>query len=156
MSRLLACLALAALALTQGIGGAVADSIDLPRSEDDLKVAVRAAIESGDFDAFERMVLWTGISPYKRRIVSAQIRHSLARPIRKIEIEPADLETRRDLQSLGGLRLNLPVVDLLRVTYGDEPGEMGVPATVFLIGKLDGAYRIVLLVRKSPPQDDDD
>lgn len=151
--RLLAFVTIVIASLWQTMAAAAVP--DLPKSEDELKVAVRSAIETGDFEAFERMVHWTGISPYKRRIVSAQIRHSLSRPIEKIEIETADMETRRDLQSIGDLRLNLPVIDLLRVTYADEPGEHGAPTTVFLIGKLDGAYRIVLLVKKKTGVDVD-
>jgi hypothetical protein len=130
-------------------------SSDLPRSEEELRVAVRAAIEAGDFPAFERLVLWTDVSPYKRRVISAQIRHSLGRPIQKIEVEEADVETRRSLQNLRNLRLNLPVLDLLRVTYGDGVDEPVTPAAVFLVGKLDGAYRIALLVRKADGKDND-
>lgn len=100
-------------------------------------------------------MLWTDVSPYKRRVISAQIRHSLARPIRTIEVETADVETRRSLQNLRNLRLNLPVLDLLRVTYGDGVDEPVTPATVFLIGKLDGAYRIALLVRRADGKDSD-
>ncbi|WP_139247740.1 hypothetical protein [Hyphomicrobium sp. CS1GBMeth3] len=116
---------------------------------------VRKAIEAGDFPTIERLVLWNGVSPFKRRIVSSQIRHSLGRPIQKIEIEPADIETRRDLQSLGNLKLNLPVSDLLRVTYDDADDASVTPATVFLIGKLEGAYRIVLLNKRKPGEDVD-
>jgi hypothetical protein len=134
---------------------ATAAPSDLPRSEEELVAAIRAAIETGDFPAFERLVLWTDISAYKRRVVSAQIRHSLGRPIQKIEVEEADEETRRGLQNIRNLRLNLPVLDLLRVTYGDGADEPVTPTAVFLIGKLDGAYRIALLVRKTTVEDND-
>ncbi len=135
---------------------ALAAAPGLPTSQDALVKEVRKAIETSDFPAIERLVIWTDISPFKRRVVSAQIRHSLARPIRKIEIEPADMATRRDLQSITNLRLNLPVSDLLRVTYDDQDGASpNTPATVFLIGKFEGAYRIVLLIKKKPGEDAD-
>ncbi|MCK9910360.1 hypothetical protein MXD81_14540, partial [Microbacteriaceae bacterium K1510] len=93
--------------------------------------------------------------PYKRRIIASQIRHSLGRPIHTIVLEEADVETRRDLQNLRNLRLNLPVSDLLRVTFSDAENSTEEPSTVFLIGKLDGAYRIALLVKKASHKDDD-
>lgn len=152
--RLLFLAAFALLASAQG--QAIAATPGLPTSQDALVSEVRKAIETGDFPAIERLVIWNGTSPYKRRIVSSQIRHSLGRPIQKIEIEPADMETRRDLQGIGNLKLNLPVSDLLRVTYDDADDASSVtPATVFLIGKLEGAYRIVLLNKRKPGEDAD-
>lgn len=146
--------ALAFLASAQS--PALAAAPGLPTSQNALVSEVRKAIETGDFPTIERLVLWNDVSPFKRRVVSAQIRHSLARPIQKIEVEPADLETRRDLQNLPNLRLNLPVSDLLRVTYDDADGaSSATPATVFLIGKFEGAYRIVLLIKKKPVVDAD-
>ncbi len=121
---------------------------DLPTTPDALLAEVRRAIEHGDFPAFERLVLWNDVSAHKRRVIAAQIRHSLSRPIQHIEMESADKETRRDLQNLLDLRLNLPVSDLIRVTYDDGADQPAAPATVFMIGKLSGAYRIALLVKK--------
>lgn len=144
--RLLALIAVGTIIAAGRMSAAA--SPDLPTSPDALLVEVRRAIEQGDFPAFERLVYWTDVSRHKRRIIAAQIRHSLSRPIQRIELESADKETRRDLQGLLDLRLNLPVSDLLRVTYDDGAGEPVAPATVFMIGKLNGAYRIALLVKK--------
>lgn len=151
--RLLSLVALALLASAQSLTWAAAPG--LPTSQDALVSEIRKAIESGDFPAIDRLVLWNDVSPFKRRVVSAQIRHSLARPIQRIEVEPADMKTRRELQSLPNLRLNLPVSDLLRVTYDDADKASTTPATVFLIGKFEGAYRIVLLIKKKPVDDAD-
>lgn len=134
---------------------ALAAPADPPTSQGGLISQVKQAIENGDFETIEKLVLWTDVSPYKRRVIASQIRHSLGRPIQSIALEEADIETRRELQNLRNLRLNLPVSDLLRVTFNDADGSADEPATVFLIGKLDGAYRIALLVRKAPPKDDD-
>lgn len=134
---------------------ALAVSVDPPTSQNGLIAQMKQAIEKGDFEAIEKIVLWTDVSPYKRRVIASQIRHSLGRPIQSIVLEEADIETRRELQSLRNLRLNLPVSDLLRVTFGDADGAADEPATVFLIGKLNGAYRIALLVKKAAPKDDD-
>lgn len=136
-------------------GVALAAPREPPKSQDGLIAEVRLAIEKGDFEAIENIVLWTDVSPYRRRVISSQIRHSLGRPIHSIALEEADIETRRELQNLRNLRLNLPVSDLLRVTFGDSDGSAEEPATVFLIGKLEGAYRIALLVKKAAPKDDD-
>ena len=130
-----------------GSGLTPATASELPKTEEDFVKAVRTAIETGDFPSFERMVWWGDISAYKRRVVSAQIRHSLSRPVQKLEIETADIQTRRDLQNIQNLRLTLPVKDLLRVTYADGEGLKEAPVTVFLVGKLEGSYRISLLVR---------
>lgn len=142
-------LALASFGFIMVINGAVsAAPPDLPTTPDGLLAEVRQAIEHGDFPAFERLVYWTDVSRHKRRVIAAQIRHSLSRPIQNIELESADDETRRDLQSLMNLRLNLPVSDLLRVTFDDGKGDPVAPATVFMVGKLNGEYRIALLVKK--------
>lgn len=143
-------LALAFLALVT-VGGALvrAASPELPTTQDALVAEVRHAIETGDFSTFEQLVLWTDVGAYKRRVIASQIRHSLARPIRSIQVEEADIETRRELQNLRNLRLNLPVSELLRVTFSDSGSDPVAPATVFLIGKLNGAYRIALLVKKA-------
>jgi hypothetical protein len=121
---------------------------DLPTTPHELVAEVRRAIEQGDFPAFERLVFWNDVSAFKRRVIASQIRHSLSRPIERIELESADVQTRMELQNLLNLRLNLPVSDLLRVTFGDGAGEPDAPATVFMVGKLNGAYRIALLVKK--------
>lgn len=136
-------------------GAAIAAPVDPPTSQDGLIAQVKQAIEKGDFETIEKIVLWTDVSPYKRRIIASQIRHSLGRPIHTIVLEEADVETRRDLQNLRNLRLNLPVSDLLRVTFSDAENSTEEPSTVFLIGKLDGAYRIALLVKKASHKDDD-
>lgn len=143
------------LALMVAVGAlslAAAAPADPPTSQEAFIAEVKQAIESGDYATMERLVLWTDVSPHKRRVIAAQIRHSLQRPVRRIELEEADIETRRELQNLRNLRLNLPVSELLRVTFDDAEPNTEAPATVFLVGKLEGAYRIALLVRKAPPE----
>lgn len=131
-----------------GNGAVSAAPPTLPTTADELVAQVQQAIEKGDFPAFERLVYWTDVGRFKKRVIASQIRHSLSRPIQRIQLETADDQTRRDLQSLLNLRLNLPVSDLLRVTFDDGNGEPVAPATVFMVGKLNGAYRIALLVKK--------
>ena len=126
-----------------------------PTTEEELIETVRTAIEKADFEAFEDLVLWTDVSPFKRRLISVQIRHGLDRPIGKITLEHADTATRFDLQRMRGVRLNMPVTYLLRVAYNDEPGELGgTPGAVYMVGKLDGVYRIAVLVRSETHDDD--
>ena len=144
-----------AVMLMSATFGSMAEAKALPRTEGELIATVRTAIEKGDFEAIEELVLWTDVSAFKRRLISVQIRHGLDRPIAKVELEHADTETRFDLQRMRGVRLNMPVTYLLRVTYGDEPGALGgTPAAVYMVGKLDGEFRIALLVRSANAQPD--
>lgn len=123
-------------------------ALPLPKTEDEFVAAVRTAIEKEDFAILEEMVLWTDVSPYKRRVIGAQLRHGLGRPIEKMELEHADAATRLDIQKLRGTRLNMPVTYLLRIKFAEERGELGgEPGTVYMVGKLDGVFRIALLVR---------
>ncbi|MEQ1719385.1 MAG: hypothetical protein ABL907_25910 [Hyphomicrobium sp.] len=126
--------------------------IELPSSERDLITQVRSAIESKDFSVMERLVNWSDVSDYKRRMYSAQILHALGRPIGKIELDAADEKTTAELSKLKNHHLNQPVTHLLRVTYADgEPGGIE-PTFVFLVGKGQdadrAAYRIVLLIKE--------
>jgi len=133
-----------------------AAAMPLPKSEGELVAAVRTAIEKEDFSILDELVIWTDVSPYKRRLLGAQLRHGLGRPIETIELEHADTQTRFDLQSMRGIRLNMPVTYLLRIKFREEPGQLGgQPGTVYMVGKLDGFYRIALLVRdaKNPLPD---
>lgn len=136
--------------------GLPATAMPLPKSEGELIAAVRTAIEREDFSILDELVIWTDVSPYKRRLLGAQLRHGLGRPIEKIELEHADTQTRFDLQNMRGIRLNMPVTYLLRIKFQEEPGHLGgQPGTVYMVGKLDGVYRIALLVRdaKNPLPD---
>lgn len=133
-----------------------ATAMTLPKSEGELISAVRTAIEKEDFSILDELVIWTDVSPYKRRLLGAQLRHGLGRPIETIELEHANTQTRFDLQSMRGIRLNMPVTYLLRIKFREEPGQLGgQPGTVYMVGKLDGFYRIALLVRdaKNPLPD---
>ncbi|MGL4396884.1 MAG: hypothetical protein ACRCS9_10130 [Hyphomicrobium sp.] len=116
-------------------------------SDSSLISHVRNAIEAEDFTAIDGIVNWQDVSDYKRRVFSAQIHHTLGRPIAKIELEDAGATTLKELQSLRNHRLNMPVTHLLRIKFADgAPGEIE-PGAVFLVGKLHDAYRIALLVK---------
>jgi hypothetical protein len=118
-----------------------------PGTKDELVTLVRTAIEKEDFSMIDDIVNWQGVSDYKRRVFSSQILHALGRPISKIEFEDADQETRTSLAKMKNHKLNMDVTHLLRVTFSDgEPGGI-IPAEVFLIGRMEDAYRIALFVK---------
>jgi hypothetical protein len=120
----------------------------LPVSEQELVAQVRTAIETKDFSVLDRIVNWSDVSDYRRRLLSTQILHALGRPIGKIELDAADEKTAQELAQLKHHHLNQSVTHLLRVTYADgEPGGIE-PTFVFLVGKASDAYRIVLLIKE--------
>jgi len=148
------CVVLAAVCLTCLAGRAAADG--LPRSEDELKATVRAAIESGDYATFEQLVFWDGAGKIKKRVVAYQVRRGLGRQVREISFAPFDAQTLHELKTNQRHRLNMPVTHELRVVFDEPPvNDAGMPPTsVFLVGKRDEVYRIALMVRKFDDDDD--
>ena len=126
-----------------------------PKTVDELVAIVKSAVEAKDFEAIDHVVNWMGISDYKRREFSTQIRHGLGRPIAKVELEQIDDETMRALRNIKLHKLNMQVSHILRITYAD--GEAGgvTPAGVYLIGRMEEAYRIALLVKEKGTTEND-
>ncbi|MGH1417906.1 MAG: hypothetical protein ACRBCJ_03515 [Hyphomicrobiaceae bacterium] len=139
------------------LAGTSAFSAELPRNPDELVRVIREAIETSDYERIRQIVYWENVSSIKRRIVRFQIRRGLGRPIRSISFEDFPKGGLKGVNATGKLMANMPVTNRVRVVYDEPPIEMtGKPPTyVYLIGKVDDAYRISLVVRK-PGVDDDD
>ena len=120
--------------------------------------AVRTALESRDFEAFdEELVNWEGASEMRRRAVSFQLRHGFGRPIRSIGLEPFPEDGFRVIEERGTMKPNMPVSQQLRVVFDEPDTAYGKPPTaLFLIGQQDDAYKIALVVPTKQRQDDDD
>lgn len=128
----------------------------LPTSDTELVATVRSAIVERDMETFDQLINWDGASKMARRVVTFSVRHGLGRPIRSIELEPFPADGLAKIEAQGKKHANMPVTNQLRVVF-DEPPIEGLttsPTMVFLIGKLDDAYRIALVVRNSPPTRD--
>jgi hypothetical protein len=146
--------ALAGILLVMAISMSAPSAFAAPKTSDELVAQVRAAIETQDYDAFDKLVVWDGLGPRAKRLVAMQIRHGLGRPIRSIRLEKADDDIVRQVTEVQGgdnkYALNLPVTHILRIAYADgeaQPGQ-GDPGAVFLIGASGGELRIALVVRK--------
>jgi hypothetical protein len=138
--------AIFALAVVAGALPAMAG--EPARTEQELIDRVRAAIGDRDLGAISELVNWEGAPPIRKRIVNFQINHALGRPVKSVGLETLPGDALRDIEAQGRLKANMPVTHRLRVIY-DEPAENGAspPASVFLIGQQEGAYRIALVVR---------
>ena len=130
---------------------------EMPRDSDALVAAIKGAIETKDYERFEELVFWKDAGKIKRWIVAFQIRRGLGRPIRSITFEDFGQENLAGIEATGKLELNMPLTNLVRVVYDEEPiDESGkLPTSVFLVGKRDEVYRIGLVVRKAGQDDDD-
>jgi hypothetical protein len=128
---------------------------DLPRDGDALVSMIRTAIETSDYGAFERLVLWKDAGEIKKRVVRFQLNRNLGRPIRSIAIEPFPEDGLDAAVATGGLAPNMEVTHRVRVVFDEPPLEAtGKPPTsVFLVGKHRDAYRIALV---NQVRDDDD
>ena len=147
-----------ALALATGAVGAAAGTSAAapPRDPDGLVEAIREAIETKDYEAFRALVFWKDAGKIKRRVVRFEINRGLGRPIRSITFEPFPENGMAGVLATGKLVPNMEFTNRVRVVYDEPPTPAGKPPTaVFLVGKIDDAYRIGLVVRK-PGFDDDD
>jgi hypothetical protein len=139
--------AMAALALMAVAAASASIAGEPVRTEQELVDRVRAAIGGRDLGAISELVNWEGAAPIRRRIVTFQINQALGRPIRSVGLEPLPGDAFRDIEAEGRLKANMPVSHRLRVVF-DEPGAPP-PASLFLIGRVDGAYRIALVVKST-------
>jgi hypothetical protein len=136
-----------AISLTVLVATSSAFGRELPKTEQELIDQVRTAIAKGDMDTFSDLVNWQGAGEMKRRVTNFQIRHSLGRNIRSIKLEPFPEDGLREIEARGTLKANMPVIYRLRVEYDEAAVENGAsPASVFLVGKMDDAYRIALII----------
>jgi hypothetical protein len=150
ISKLAGWLALA-VGLAVGAGPSPTRALEPVKTEDALIERVRSAMAGRDLEAISELINWQGAPPIRRRIVTFQINYGLGRPIKSILLEPLPEDALRAVEARGTLKANMPVTHRLRVVF-DEAGEGGAPpSSVFLIGKLDGAFRIALVVRAKPP-----
>ena len=147
--------ALLAGALLWLLPGAAA--AELPKTGEELLATLRGAIESRDYESIEALVNWEGAGTIKRRVVAFQIRHGLGRPIREIVLEPIPADG-LDAAALAtvGLKPNMALSERVRVVYDEPPVDASGkrPASVFMVGRQDGFYRIGLVIQ--PVVEDDD
>ncbi len=114
---------------------------------------VTRALDAHDIDAMDRLVDWEGVRPVRRRMTLFQIRYNFGRPIKSAAVEPFPLDGLHDAGAELNLKPNLPVTERLRVVFDEPAGSEGeVPASVFLLGREDGVYRISLLLGNGPPK----
>lgn len=147
-----------ALGLALGANSALAASGDLPKDSEALVETIREAIEARDYERFKELVFWKDAGKIKERVVAFQIRRGLGRPIRSVTFEPFPADGLKAHEDSGKLMVNMPVTNRVRVVYDEEPIDATgkLPTSVFLVGKVDDAYRIGLVVRKPDAFDDDD
>lgn len=131
---------------------------ELPRDPETLLETIEQAIEARDYERFEELVFWKDAGKIKRRIVAFQIRRGLGRPIQSITFEDFPANGLDGAEATGKLVANMEVTNRVRVVYDEQPINASgkLPTSVFLVGKLDEAYRIGLVVRKPDFDDDDD
>jgi hypothetical protein len=132
-----------------------AAAAELPRTGEELVATLRGAIESRDYERIEALVNWEGAGTIKRRVVAFQIRHGLGRPIREIVLEPIP-ENGLDALATVGFKPNMVLSERVRVIYDEPPVDASGkrPASVFLVGRQDGAYRIGLAIQSVDDDDD--
>ena len=128
---------------------------DLPKDGEALVSMIRTAIETSDYDTFERLVLWKDAGEIKHRVVRFQLNRNLGRPIRSIAIEPFPEHGLDAAVATGKLAPNMEVTHRVRVVFDEPPvAATGKPPTsVFLVGLHGDAYRIALV---NQVRDDDD
>lgn len=148
---------LAAGLFAAAIAVPTARAAELPTEPEALVETIRAAIEAKDYEALRALVYWEGAGKIKQRIVRFQLNRGLGRKIRAITFEPFPKGGFDGVNATGKLAPNMDVTNRVRVVY-DEPviettGKR--PTAVFLVGKIDGAYRIGLVNRKFDDDDDD-
>ena len=123
----------------------------LPGRSDELIAYVTRALNTHDLDAMDRLVEWDGARPVRRRMTLYQIRYNFGRPIKSVKVEPFPPDGLQDAQAQLNLKPNLPVTERLRVVFDEPAGPDGdEPASVFLLGRENGVYRISLLLGSGP------
>jgi hypothetical protein len=128
---------------------------DLPHDGDALVRMIRTAIETSDYGALDRLVLWKDAGEIKKRLVRFELNRNLGRPIRSIAIEPFPEHGLDAAIATGKLAPNMEITERVRVVF-DEPAVEGTgkpPTSVFLVGLHRDAYRIALV---NQVRDDDD
>lgn len=134
-----------------------AAAADLPRDSDALVRMIRTAIEARDYDSLDRLVLWEGAGEIKRRIVRFELNRNLGRPIQSISFEPFPEGGMDGVLATGKLAPNMEVTNRVRVIFAEPAIETTgrPPASVFLVGLHDGAFRIALVTRAVRDDDGD-
>jgi hypothetical protein len=143
----------AAEAPSKAVEGAKTDSFRLPSNPEELVAYVKQAVASHDLEAFDRLVEWRGATPLRRRMTLHQIRYTFGRPIRTATVEAFPDDGLEEAKNVLALQPNLPVTDRLRIVFDEGATPSGDdPASVLLLGKEDGVYRISLLLGSRAPR----
>ena len=148
---------LGAVACFFSISTALAAAQGLPKTDQDLLKTIRTAIDTKDYEQLEELVYWEGAGKIKRNIVAFEIRRGLGRAVDSITFEDFPEHGMAKIDAMEKLRVNMPVTNRVRVVYDEPPinDDGKRPTSVFLIGKMEGAYRIALVVRNFDDDDDD-
>jgi hypothetical protein len=132
---------------------AQASASALPSGPGELIAYVTRALNYHDLEAIDRLVEWEGARPIRQRMTLYQIRYNFGRPIKSVAVEPFPADGLSEAKAELNLRPNLPVTERLRVVFDEPIGPDGEEsASVFLLGKENGVYRISLLLAGGPPK----
>ncbi len=130
---------------------------ELPRDPDALIAQIRGAIETRDYDALKKLVLWKDAGKIKKRVVRFHLSRNLGRKIKSITWEEFPDDGMAGVVATGKLVPNMKMTNAVRVIFDEAPINAAgkLPTSVFLVGKHRDAYRIGLVVRKGVDDDDD-
>jgi hypothetical protein len=143
----------ASLALLGGLGTAAA-AFPITTDEELVSTVERALVDHDEAVMVE-LINWEGASRIKRNLTMYQVRYGMGRPILEARLEPMPAGALDEVEAMPQLRVNMPVSHRLRITYDEPAGANGKPRTAtFLVGRIDGAYRIAQVVRDIRRDDD--
>ncbi|MCY4320667.1 MAG: hypothetical protein OXE76_16170 [Alphaproteobacteria bacterium] len=130
---------------------------DLPRDPDAMMAQIRSAIETRDYDALKKLVLWKDAGKIKKRVVRFHLARNLGRKIKSMTWEDFPEDGLDGVIATGKLVPNMAMTNAVRVIFDEEPINASgkLPTSVFLVGLYNNAYRIGLVVRKGGDDDGD-
>ena len=135
----------------------VAAATTLPKTPEVMVEMIRKAIETKDYDALKTLVFWKGTGKIKKRIVRFHLNRNLGRKIKSISLEPFPEDGMKGILATGKLAPNMKVSHFVRVVFDEAPIKRTgrYPTAVFLVGPHRDVYRIGLVNRAGPDDDDD-
>ncbi len=118
---------------------------------------IRNAIETRNYDALKKLVLWKDAGKIKKRVVRFHLARNLGRKIKSITWEDFPEDGLDGVIATGKLVPNMAMTNAVRVIFDEEPINAAgkLPTSVFLVGMHNNAYRIGLVVRKGGDDDGD-
>lgn len=120
-------------------------------SKEQLMQQFREAHESSDYRKIEQLINWNGVSGYQKKMVRVYTKANFGRKIAHSDFRPADTAYLRNF-SLGPktYHSNMEVSHLMRFEFDERIAhDKERPSVVYLVGQVDGEYRIAMTTRKS-------